>query len=106
MDYCTVAQHVHMQYHLISVMFHHWYRNDVEGGTSIMLDIVPVISELRTKFPHHFATLTEVPATFSRFRTQRCVTSLQIQNLWSLICNHVFQNISCNFGVIIIYDAV
>ena len=68
-----------------------------------MLDIVPVISELRTKFPHHFATLTEVPATFSRFRTQRCVTSLQIQNLLSLICNHIFQNISCNFGIMMQY---
>ena len=44
-------------------------RNDVEGGRSSLLDVFPVINELRTKFPQHFTTLTEVPATFSRFKT-------------------------------------
>ena len=43
----------------------------MEGGKSIVLDVVPVINELRTKFPQHFTTLTEVPATFNRFKTQR-----------------------------------
>lgn len=47
----------------------HCIRNDVEGGRSSLLDVFPVINELRTKFPQHFTTLTEVPATFSRFKT-------------------------------------
>ncbi len=41
-------------------------RNDesVEGGVTVLLDLHPILEELRTKHPQHFATLTRVPATF------------------------------------------
>ena len=45
----------------------------MEGGKSTIVDAVPVINELRTKFPQHFTTLTEVPATFGRSKTQRYI---------------------------------
>ena len=69
LDYGTAS--IHLQNYLISITWFFFGRNDVEGGVSITQDIVPVISELRTNYPQHFSTLTEVPATFHRFRTQR-----------------------------------
>ena len=68
--YGTASIHLQNYFHLNNV-FVFFGRNDVEGGVSIMQDVVPVISELRTNYPQHFSTLTEVPATFHRFRTQR-----------------------------------
>ena len=49
-------------------------RNDdcVEGGESVLLDILPVVEDMRRKFPQHFTTLTRVPATFERIHINRC----------------------------------
>ena len=48
-------------------------RNDscIEGGESIMLDMFPVVEELRTKHPEHFEVLTQIPATFQRIHYDR-----------------------------------
>ena len=48
-------------------------RNDssIEGGESIMLDIFPVVEELRAKHPKHFEVLTRIPATFQRIHYDR-----------------------------------
>lgn len=51
----------------------HCIRNDdcVEGGESVLLDILPVVEDMRRKFPQHFTTLTRVPATFERIHINR-----------------------------------
>lgn len=43
-------------------------RNDdcVEGGENILLDLYPIVQELRKTYPHHFDTLTRVPVRFQK----------------------------------------
>eukprot|EP00057_Strongylocentrotus_purpuratus_P018327 XP_011672801.1 PREDICTED: gamma-butyrobetaine dioxygenase [Strongylocentrotus purpuratus] len=43
----------------------------VLGGESIFLDGFCIAEEFREKFPHHFETLTRVPATFQKFHFER-----------------------------------
>ena len=43
----------------------------VEGGESIMLDTLPVVEQLKQEHPHHFHTLTRVPATFQKMHFDR-----------------------------------
>ncbi len=38
-----------------------------------MLDMFPVVEELRKKWPEHFNTLTRVPATFQKVHYERYV---------------------------------
>ena len=48
-------------------------RNDdcVTGGETIVVDALAVAEKLRATHPHHFATLTRVPATFQRIHYER-----------------------------------
>jgi gamma-butyrobetaine dioxygenase len=48
-------------------------RNDerVEGGDTIIVDALAVAEKLRAAHPHHFSTLTRVPATFQRIHHKR-----------------------------------
>ena len=39
----------------------------------MLLDMLPVVEELREKFPEHFQTLVRVPATFQKIHYDRCV---------------------------------
>jgi len=38
----------------------------VEGGESGLLDMLPVMEQLRTDQPQHFSTMARVPATFTK----------------------------------------
>ena len=38
----------------------------MEGGENILLDLYPIVQELRKAHPHHFDTLTKVPAQFQK----------------------------------------
>ena len=43
----------------------------MEGGESIVVDLLAVMENLRVTHPHHFATLVSVPATFFRIHYKR-----------------------------------
>ena len=43
----------------------------VEGGESIVVDLLAVTERLRVTHPHHFATLVRIPATFIRIHYER-----------------------------------
>lgn len=45
----------------------------MEGGESVVLDLFPVVEELRDKFPEHFQTLVRVPAVFQKIHYDRYV---------------------------------
>ena len=51
------------------------YRFDdcVEGGESIVVDLLAVMEKLRVTHPHHFDTLVRVPATFNRIHYERFI---------------------------------
>lgn len=72
---------VALEYHMDLVYYEsppglqllHCLRADscVEGGESIMLDTLPVVEQLKQEHPHHFHTLTRVPATFQKMHFDR-----------------------------------
>lgn len=53
----------------------HCLRNDpqVDGGESILLDGWAVAQSMKKHYPLHFKTLSEIPATFDKIQTGRCV---------------------------------
>ena len=57
------------------MMDYYWFvcRFDecVEGGESIVVDLLAVMERLRVTHPHHFATLVRIPATFIRIHYKR-----------------------------------
>ena len=74
-------------------------RNDdcVEGGESVLLDLLPVVEEMRRKFPQHFTTLTRVPATFERILPKRYVMKFSSLYVWQKWLPHVTCMINSKF---------
>ena len=64
-----------LQVAILECLFFPTCRNDecVGGGVSILLDSYPVLEQLRSDHPQHFATLTRVPATFQKCHFDRCI---------------------------------
>ena len=58
------------------------YRNDscVDGGLSLLLDVLPVVKEMREKHYDEFLTLTRVPATFQKIHFERLDESFLISS--------------------------
>ncbi|XP_019855257.1 PREDICTED: trimethyllysine dioxygenase, mitochondrial-like [Amphimedon queenslandica] len=51
----------------------HCIRNDscIEGGHSLLLDVLPVVEEMRKNHHEEFLTLTKIPATFQKIHFER-----------------------------------
>ena len=53
----------------------HWRFDDcVTGGESVLLDSLPVLEELKRKYPTYFDTLVSIPATFQKIHYERLGT--------------------------------
>lgn len=57
-------------------LFYISFDDSVDGGETVLLDLFPVLEELRERFPKLFQTLAEVPATFQKIHHDRCSSHL------------------------------
>jgi hypothetical protein len=72
----------------------------VEGGESIVVDLLAVMERLRVTRPHHFATLIRVPATFFRIHYKRSSYAFDTHTpyLWSTIIISSKHTFGCYLG--------
>ena len=77
-----------------------YIRNDpcVEGGESLLLDLYPIVSELKKKHPREFETLTKVPVTFQR----------KIMNRYNMctLCKYMYSVYTIGMSILILAGTV
>ncbi|XP_054758399.2 2-(trimethylamino)ethylphosphonate dioxygenase-like [Lytechinus pictus] len=64
------------------------FDNVVTGGESIFIDAFYIAEEFRRKFPHHFDSLTRIPATFQKFHFERANPAAYIYQRPHINVNH------------------
>ena len=63
----SLSLHIYIYTSVILVMV--WvarFKGNVEGGETLVADVVPVLEELREKYPKQFDILCTLPASFQR----------------------------------------